>query len=325
MPEYDTTVDLSVVICTYNRSDMLRDTLQSWIDVHKDACQVELIVVDNNSSDDSRNVVEQFAERFDGKFVYTFEANPGLSFARNKGIEVAKGKLIAFVDDDIYFHESWLKEIFKAFRNHSEADCIGGNSIPVFETPRPDWLADNLLQVFGSTRSGDSEKKMVFPEHPFGVNMAFKREVFDRIGMFNTCLGRIKKSLLSNEEKELFYRINQAGFNTIYIPAAIIHHRIPADRINQNWIIRRIFWQGISKVAFTQLVDRKSRFGLLKDILRSVKNAIIGPRPFSVKNCIIFYPLQNFRIRIKTALSIGIARQSIIELINFKMNGGIES
>ncbi|WP_373498646.1 glycosyltransferase family 2 protein [Desulfococcus sp.] len=313
-------VEISVVVCTYNRADMLEETLRSWGSVEKGECRVELVVVDNNSTDGTRKVVETFEKSHGGDLNYVFEPNPGLSFARNKGIKAARGRIIAFVDDDIYFREDWLQALVSVFQRHPKTDGVGGNSIPLFEGPRPDWLTDELGMFYGSTLSGETEKRMVFPEHPFGVNMAFRREVFVRVGGFTTRLGRIKTSLLSNEEKELFYRLHQAGMFVLYAPDIVVHHRVPKERMDQQWIIRRVFWQGISKVAFTQLTNRQGRFTLLRDALIHGKRAVFGQRPFCWKNCILLYPRQEVKEQMKTALSLGIARQSLIEFINFDVN-----
>ena len=316
--QIQTRVDISVVVCTYNRADMLRDTLRSWASVDQGNWRAELVVVDNNSTDPTRGVIQEFQKRQEKALRYVFEARPGLSFSRNKGIEAACGKIIAFVDDDIYFREDWLKQMVSTFECQPEVDCVGGNSIPVFEVPRPAWLTDDFAMLYGSTLSGETEKRMIFPEHPFGVNMAFRRKVFERVGGFNTRLGRIKQSLLSNEEKELFYRIDRAGMRTHYSPKAVVYHRIPEDRINQQWILKRVFWQGISKVAFNQLVNRKGKRDLFEDAVRNGVRAIFGPRPYSAPNCILFYRAFNFRAKMKTAQSLGIAKQSCVELLNFQ-------
>ena len=296
---------------------MLEGSIKSWMKVEKSDLETELIVVDNHSKDFTRQVVMSFQDACTD-LKYVFESRPGLSFARNKGIEEAEGDIVAFVDDDIYFHKNWLEEIIRIFRNRPEIDCVGGNSIPVMEIARPAWLRDNLLKLYGSTQSGESEKKMVFPEHPFGVNMAFRKEVFQHVGMFNTDLGRIKNSLLSNEEKEFFYRIHQSSLNTYYTPHAIVYHRISKDRLDQKWILRRIFWQGISKVAFEQFVQKKSKHELMKDIVRQIKRIIIGTPPFKWKKIIIFYPLLPFYGKIRIALSLGILKQSLLELMDQK-------
>lgn len=310
-----TAVDISVVICTYNRAEMLKDTIKSWMAVDKDCLSTELIIVNNNSTDQTLQVVKSFQGTVTD-LKYVFEPRPGLSFARNKGIKEANGEIIAFVDDDVYFHKSWLLEMMLAFGNNPETDCIGGNSIPVLETERPLWLTDNMLKLYGSTLSGEAEKFMNFPEHPFGVNMAFRKKTFQLVGGFNTSLGRIKKSLLSNEEKEFFYRIHQAGMKTFYTPKAIIFHRIPKDRLDQKWILKRIYWQGISKVAFNQLVQKKSKTLLFKDIVIHSKRIMLGQRPLKRENFIFFYPFHRFSEKLKTADSLGIVKQSFLELMD---------
>ena len=208
--------DISIVLCTYNRADMLEDSLRSWQLVVQGNRKVEFIVVDNASTDATRNVVEKFAGAFPGVLRYEYEQQPGLSCARNRGIEAARGPIIAFVDDDIYFDAHWLQEIVAAFERHPDVHCIGGKSIPTFEGEKPNWLTESMLQFYGSTLSGDNDRLMVFPEHPFGVNMAFRQEVFGEIGGFRTDLGRIKNSLLSNEEKDMFHRVAAAGFKVFY-------------------------------------------------------------------------------------------------------------
>jgi glucosyl-dolichyl phosphate glucuronosyltransferase len=307
--------DISVVVCTYNRSEMLSDTLQSWLGVDKDKSVTELIVVDNNSTDQTQEVVKEFTANYCKDLKSVFEPRPGLSFARNRGIEEAEGTIVAFVDDDIYFDKSWLTEVMRAFRENPWIDCLGGNSIPVFEGGRPEWCTEKLTKLYGSTLSGSKEKVMEFPEHPFGVNMAFRKDVFRRVGVFDPSLGRIRKSLLSNEEKDLFYRVFRAGLKTYYTPKAIIYHRIPRERLDRKWILRRVYWQGISEVAFKQLVSRKRKAELFRDILKYMKMALIGQRPIKWKNLIVFYPRQSFGKKMKTANALGTARQSLMELV----------
>jgi GT2 family glycosyltransferase len=226
-----------------------------------------LLIVDNNSNDNTWPVVEQFMAQHP-ETRYVFEPQLGLSHARNTGIRESHGDIIAFVDDDVFFDPRWLMEVIKIFRDYPEASCMGGKSIPQFEGGRPDWITDNFLHMFGSTNSGDLAKWMIYPEFPYGLNMAFKRVVFQQIGLFNVNLGRKKKNLLSDEEKDIFWRINQTGLKVIYAPNALLYHRIPAERTNQEWVLGRYYWQGISDVAFKQTTAPLSRFTLLREALR---------------------------------------------------------
>lgn len=256
---------ICIIICSYNRASVLRETLESFLSLEfpKDF-GVELLVVDNNSSDDTPRVAEEFCTRAPALIRRTTERTPGLSFARNCGIRASDADLIAFVDDDVYFDTHWLTEIVKPFEQNRSAMCVGGRSDPVFEQGTPNWVSQRILKIYGSTNSGSEVHDMKYPEHPFGLNMVFRREVFDRVGLFDTSLGRKKKSLLSNEETELFYRVDRAGLSVIYTPFAIIQHRIPASRACKKWALRRYYWQGISDVAFRQLMRPDARFTLLR-------------------------------------------------------------
>lgn len=101
--------------------------------------------------------------------------------------------------------------------------------------------------------------------------MAFRREVFQRIGGFDPRLGRIGDSLLSGEESDIFRRMHVAGFRTRYIPDAILRHRIPAIRTDPNWVLQRSYWQGISDVVFRQLHEPLGRIGLIRQALADAR------------------------------------------------------
>lgn len=260
----ETAYPLSVVICTYNRGDILGETLASYATLAAaSAARAELIIVDNNSSDATAGIAREFvAGRTDARYV--FEPTPGLSHARNTGIREARGEIIAFADDDVFFEAGWLDALLRAFSAHPEAGCVGGKTLPHFESGRPAWLHETMLYMYGSTNSGDEEAWMAYPKHPFGVNMAFRREVFARIGGFDPRLGRIGDSLLSGEESDIFRRVHEAGILTRYTPDAFLRHRIPASRTDPEWVLKRSYWQGISDVVFRQLHDPLGRLDLLR-------------------------------------------------------------
>jgi glycosyltransferase involved in cell wall biosynthesis len=293
---------------------MLKDTLVSLIDIDKSGICFETVVVDNNSTDSTHAIVEEFRSNSTLNIKHLFEPSPGLSFARNRGIRKSSGRIIAFIDDDVYLDRNWLKEIWRVFTDHPDIHCAGGNSIPIFDTAKPDWLDDSLLNIYGSTRSGDFGKYMQYPEHPFGLNMAFRRQAFDRAGLFNVRLGRIKKSLLSNEEKELFFRISQIGLKTFYTPKAILYHRVPKERLEMQWILRRYFGQGLSKVAFEQLVNKKSRLELLSDAIAHLLLVLFGTKPYKLQKTFFYFKRHPIDMKLKKVMSLGIAKQSIAEI-----------
>lgn len=308
-------VKTTVVVCTFNRSAMLADTLQSWRGVQGSDDCVELLVVDNASTDDTPKVVQRFQRTFTGCLRYVHEPRAGLSHARNRGISEARGGIIAFVDDDVYFHPGWLASVRSAFRSDPQVHCIGGRSVPTFEVEAPAWLSQRMLKFYGSTESGDEPRRMVFPEHPFGVNMAFRREVFDIVGGFRPDLGRKGTSLLSDEEKEFFYRIASAKLEVLYVPDAIIRHRVPADRVDPDWLLRRAYWQGVSSVVFDKHVRRHTRLRLLRNVYRSSRALLLGSERRSLRGIYDWHRGLDINARMHRHTLLGVIRQSAIELI----------
>lgn len=266
-----TPIELSIVICTYNRAACLKETLDSFSSVHgTSASNIELLVVDNNSTDGTRLVVERFAKEH--PFTrYAFTRTQGLSHARNTGIQQSRGKFVAYVDDDVLFDEYWLTAVLETFTKYRDAACIGGKSIPKFESGQPIWAKNEVLRIYGSTQSGDLPKWMIYPEHPFGLNMIFRREVFDQVGEFDTRLGRKDKNLLSMEESDYFLRVAQANLKVIYEPTAILYHRIPTSRTTLQWALNRFYWQGISSVVFRQIHAPLAKTELLKALWVTTK------------------------------------------------------
>jgi glucosyl-dolichyl phosphate glucuronosyltransferase len=312
VPSGDT--DISIVICTYNRATMLGETLISWLDVDQTGISTELVIIDNASSDATSTVVEDFKQRYNGQLTYVFEDRQGLSYARNLGIAVAAGKFIAFVDDDIYFQPDWLLHLHAAFAEHPEVAAVGGKSIPTFEVPRPSWLTNAMMRFYGSTESGDSSRRMEYPEHPFGVNMAFRREVFIEVGGFRTDLGRIGTSLLSSEEKELFFRMKEAGLSVFYAADAILLHRVPAARVEQRWVLDRAYWQGISNVIFDRHIGRNTRSTLLRSLYRSSTTLLFGDQDRALPGLYRRSDSNDMTLRLARRQLRGIIRQSILEL-----------
>lgn len=260
-------VALSLVICTYNRCQSLRVTLSSFGAVVQPAGhRIELLIVDNRSTDATPAVCADFV-RNHPYARYTRENTQGLSHARNRGVHEARGRIIAFADDDVDFDPGWVTALLRCFHDHPDANAVGGKSIPVFEGGPPAWMCEDFLEFYGDTRCGNLPKWMHYPSHPFGLNMAFRREVFDRVGGFDPNLGRIRQSLLSGEESELFERIHAHGLRTLYTPEAVLFHRIPRERATPSWILSRSYWQGVSDALRQARSTRIGRAQLLASAL----------------------------------------------------------
>lgn len=261
---------ISVVICTHNRAKILEKTLQSFLSLDIRALEdVELIVVDNKSNDDTKEIFDRSVNNFVVDTRYVFEPVLGISNARNRGIREARGQWIAFVDDDVYFDRAWLIEIEHTISAFPDAACISGAVLPHYEVARPNWLDPdpawlNMESMFSITIFGNEARYLASNETPVGANFAFRLAEIRLLDGFSGVLGRHGKNLLSKEESELYFRFNREGFRAVSAPKAIVHHRIPPDRTTKNWMVRRFYWQGISQAVFDQLTSPRSRMDVFK-------------------------------------------------------------
>lgn len=251
-------LDLSLIIATYNRAEQLMVTLESVATQRHPAQRWECIVVDNNSKDDTRERVEAFAAAHpDLQLRYVFESNQGLSYARNRGIEEAKGEIIAFVDDDERIVEEFVSAYVELFASHPDAMSAGGKIVAHYPTGRPGWMSKYAEQPIANPMDfGKSVKPFPKGRIPGGGNMAMRRSVFDKIGRFDTSLGRTGKQLIGGEESDLFERIEAAGMACYYVPRAVMYHIIPESKLTIDYFRRLAFNTGLSQRRRAELHNR---------------------------------------------------------------------
>ena len=251
-------LDLSLVIATYNRAEQLMVTLESVATQRHPAQRWECTVVDNNSKDDTRERVEAFAAAHpDLQLRYVFESNQGLSYARNRGIEEAKGEIIAFVDDDERIVEEFVSAYIELFASPPDAMSAGGKIVAEYPTGRPRWMSKYAEQPIANPMDfGKSIKPFPKGRIPGGGNMAMRRSVFDKIGRFDTSLGRTGKQLIGGEESDLFERIEAAGMACYYVPRAVMYHIIPESKLTIDYFRRLAFNTGLSQRRRAELHNR---------------------------------------------------------------------
>jgi len=229
--------DVSIVISTYNRCEMLPPALESVLAQVSDGVNYELIVVDNNSTDKTREVVESFIARGAKNLRYVFEGRQGLSHARNAGIAAARAPIIAFTDDDVRVAPDWAARIKRAFAEHPEVDFVGGKVLPRWEAEPPSWLTPDHWSPLALTNYGE-EPVYSNARNPlclFGANFSFRREVFDEIGHFASDLQRVKDGIGSTEDHELQLRLWQAGKQGLYLPELVTIADVQANRLNKSY------------------------------------------------------------------------------------------
>jgi glucosyl-dolichyl phosphate glucuronosyltransferase len=227
---------LSVIVCTWNRSERLRKMLKSLQEsVIPSRLSWELVLVDNNSDDDTRSVFEEIEKQYGSRIRYVFEEKRGIAHARNSGVMEASGEIVAFTDDDVIIDKYWIQNIEKAFREHEDAACVGGKILPVWEISAPEWLNPNLYHYLALLDYGDSVAYMDSP-YIWGANLAVRSEMFKKYGLFDTHLGRIPKKLYAGEETEFLRRLQNGGEKILYYPLSIIYHSVSADRMSKRYL-----------------------------------------------------------------------------------------
>jgi glycosyltransferase involved in cell wall biosynthesis len=243
-------VRISAVVCTLNRAPYLAKAVESLVNQTYPKECYEIIVVDNGSTDNTREIVEQFSES--ATIRYILEPVRGLSQARNTGWRAASGEYVAYLDDDAIACPAWLKKMMEAFEIVKPAPAsVGGKVVPMWESERPAWLGDKMLGVYAIVDWGDRARFLQpsSPEHHVGCNVAYTRHVLQECGGFNINLGRKGKNLLSNDEHLIRKFIDSHGLGIYYDPEILVQHLVPKERLNRRFMLRRYFWQGISDVV----------------------------------------------------------------------------
>jgi glucosyl-dolichyl phosphate glucuronosyltransferase len=234
-------MDISVVLCTYNRASSIGKSLESLRQMSLPPdLKWELIVVDNNSTDDTRAVVTEFARTSGLKVRYVFEPKQGLCHGRNTGVVSASGEIIAFTDDDVHVAPHWLRELALTFK---EFDCIGlgGKSVPAWNgLAKPDWLVTSGPYCLSrgpilDFDLGDKAKEIRVA--PWGLNMAFRKTAFERFGLFRTDLDVLGSGGLLGGDTEFGKRLLNLGEKIVYSPKAVVYHPVAQPRITKNYLL----------------------------------------------------------------------------------------
>jgi glycosyltransferase involved in cell wall biosynthesis len=254
----------TVLICTYNRADLLDETLTSLRAVRASRIW-DIVVVDNNSSDNTREVVERHAASFHVPVTWVFEPAQGKSFALNTGIAQSRGEIIVFTDDDVVVAENWLEAACAPMDADGACQYTGGPVDPIWEVEPPRWLDRTRGDLWGTLAILDyGPEPFVFEERkrvPLGANMAVRRALIDRIGGFHPALGRRGRSLMGQEQAEFFSRARDARARGRYAPEMRVQHHVPRVRLTKQYFRRWWFWKGISR-ARVDILHRRTELGL---------------------------------------------------------------
>lgn len=260
-------IDASVVIATYKRAAMLDTTLKSIARLRADRLSWEVIVVDNNSRDETQAVVARRARDCPAPLTYVLETRQGRSSALNAGIAAASGAIVATTDDDVVVHEGWLTAACDALRitdddRRGAADPLiryaGGPVEPMWEVPPPRWLDLTRGDLWGTIAIQDhGDRAFVYEQArkvPLGANLAAHRSLFDEVGGFREDLGRtIGATPFGQEVPEWLMRVRTAGYRGVYTPEMRVRHHIPAARLTRRYFRRWWYGKGVSRAALERL------------------------------------------------------------------------
>jgi glycosyltransferase involved in cell wall biosynthesis len=243
----------TILICTYNRARLLRETLAALdaMTLPPD-CDVEIVVVDNNSSDNTPLVISEAIRHTRIPVVSVHEAAQGKSFALNRGLDAARGDIVALTDDDVWPDREWLARIVADFRER-DVTFVFGKVLPRWgRLPPPELLTPPAQDIWGPLAIvdyGDVPVDYVAESAgqrlPIGANLSFVRDALVTIGGWRTDLGKVNNTLISGEDHEIFMRLRRHGlYAGFYDPAITVRHFVPASRLTRRYFRRWFFWHG---------------------------------------------------------------------------------
>jgi GT2 family glycosyltransferase len=225
------TPEITIVVCTFNRAAMLRDALRSLYDLHTGGeFSYEVLVVDNNSSDDTPASIEQAARESRAKLRGIRETKPGVAAARNRGVREAQGTWIAFFDDDQIADRHWLSELRAGAHEH-ECRMVGGAVHLLLPEGCSRDLDPTCRMLLGESKWSETPQPYDGKINPGAGNLMLERAIFDEVGLFNEALRR-------GEDTDLYRRTRKAGIAAWYLPAAIIHHMTPDERLTDAYLLK---------------------------------------------------------------------------------------
>ena len=253
---------LSIIICTYNRDKNIYNVLESLAQNDYPADCYEIVLVNNNSTDETPLECSRFQTAFPQvNFRYFIETSQGLSYARNRGIEESMGDILVYVDDDALVNREYLSAYADFFEKHSEIDAAGGPIIPKYEVEKPRWMSHFTEQlVTGAKDLGSNMREFPKNDYPGGGNAGYRKSVFDKIGLFNVELGRKGDSLIGAEEKDIFDKMVNLGMRFYYLPKAILYHIIPAKKLSMEYFDRLTYSIGKSERMRTLHVGKSKYY-----------------------------------------------------------------
>jgi glycosyltransferase involved in cell wall biosynthesis len=253
-------VKASIIVPTKNRANLLTQTIRSLVEQDFSVQEYEVLIVDNDSTDETRNVAQNLIEYYNSPRIgYIHESEPGLLSGRHRGSLESHGEILIFVDDDIEAEFGWLSAIIEAF-DDSKVHLVGGPSLPKFEVEPPAWLSKFWVKVNSNITCGPlsisflgNEKKEVDPCSIWGLNFAIRKNTLFKLGGFHPdCIPKNLQHFQGDGESGLTLKAKQKNLKATYAPKALVHHNIPKERLTVSYFEERNYYQGVCD-SYTQI------------------------------------------------------------------------
>ena len=231
---------LSIIICSYNRASYISDALTSLYVQSSGLDNFEVIIVDNNSTDNTKEVYAQWRQtNTNGQFTFISETKQGASFARNTGAAIAKGEWVCFMDDDAVATPNYVENILKHIHHQPEVVGFGGRIIPKYIPSEPKWMSYYVSSLVGNFDYASTACAFENGKYPLESNMILKKSVYIQIGGFNVNLPGVVGTLrIGGEGKELFYKIIALGHTIYYDPSICVHHVVEVKKLTSEYLYR---------------------------------------------------------------------------------------
>jgi glycosyltransferase involved in cell wall biosynthesis len=255
---------------------MLAECLSSLAEQTTSRDDYEVVVVDNGSTDGTSDWLAGWAAEGPHRRVVR-EPAPGLSRARNRGVEAAGGEVVLFLDDDAWAPRGWVAAHLGPYDDDPQVVMVGGPVVLEWPHGRPGWLAPRLEHWFSALDLGDQRRPFPTPHGPYGTNMSVRRRDLCEAGPFSDQLGRRGRSLLSAEEYDLSRRLWRSGAAIAYDPATLVVHRVMGDRVTRRWVLRRGWAQGRSNARARVLTGRLDGRQLVDTCRAEAAHAVRDP------------------------------------------------
>lgn len=248
---------LTVCVCTHNRAASLSACLDALRRQTVAPSEFEVLVIDSASGPEAAQQAARSANAAPNAAYLRIE-RPGISLARNLGARCARARWIAYVDDDAIPAPDWVETILGVVEGSNPPSVIGGRILPRWEAPLPGWWPERLrgsLSIIehsdpGEYRSAELPRNV----EPYAANMVVNVGALLAAGGFRAAIGRYGGALLSDEEVQLAWRLQDVGHSARHEPRMVVHHQIHANRLNPGWLLRRLYWQGASAVETRRLL-----------------------------------------------------------------------